>query len=194
MLTQDDLLLKLERLGEKATAQTLRNREKNGLTGPAYRGGAGRPGRSVFYPDRVLWENYAASKMLNSPKMRLNAKEVAAARSLALQIEANPCEAIKPFLDKPEADQLGLRFAEIWHSLVVYAWLDCPPSIVCDVFFYDNATRHSYTFVKNADNPNGDRRFVSVNPATQKFMLQEGEIKWGDWLDKENVICFDALF
>ena len=87
MLTQEGLLSKLESWGEKTTAQTLRNREKSGLTGSAYRGGTGRPGRSVFYPERVLWENYAAGRMLNSPKMRLTAREVAAARSLALQME-----------------------------------------------------------------------------------------------------------
>lgn len=194
MLTQEGLLLKLEAWGEKTTSQTLRNREKIGLVGPAYRGGAGRPGRSVFYPERVLWENYAASKMLNSPKMRLTANEVVAARTLALRLEKDPIEIGEMFYDKPEVDQLDLRFAEIWHSLVVYAWLDCPPAIIAKVSFYDNRNRHYYCYVKEPSSENAVRLFITVNPSNQRFHLKDEQDARFDWRISENLINYDALF
>lgn len=201
MLTQEGLLSKLESWGEKTTAQTLRNREKSGLTGSAYRGGTGRPGRSVFYPERVLWENYAAGRMLNSPKMRLTAREVAAARSLALQMEENPVVSIDVINSKPEHEKLSLRFAEIWHSLIVHAWLNCPPSFVAMVLFYsepmDNygeaMPMYQYRFANKPFVDGVRKAVISVNPLSRKFTLESDMLSDINILDID-YINYDALF
>ena len=192
MLTQENLLQKLSEWDVPTTSQTLRNREKQGLTWPAYRGGAGRPGRSVFYPERVLWENYAASRMLNS-KMRLTAKEVSEARALAMEIEKNPLAAVLPYIEKPEHEQLELRFAEIWHSLIVYAWMDCPGPIFATVCFVDNGTRHIYNFVNKRDDISAQVARVVVNPQTQGFSVEWGQRIDESWLKQENIIDYDAI-
>ena len=194
MLTQDGLIKKLQEWGEKTTTQMLRDREKKGLTGVAYRGGAGRPGRSVFYPERVLWENYAASKMLRSKKMRLTAEEVGAARALALRLESEPIEVVEQYYNKPEAEQLDLRFAEIWHSLVVAAWLGCPSVLACEVIFGHGAsTQHRYSFTKGPVSMDTAWAYVQVNPRTQKFVLQSSN-GGGKMLNDEDIINHDALF
>ena len=189
MLTQPELLKRLAEFGEPTTAQTLRTREKLGLVSPAYRGGAGRPGRSVFYPDRVLWENYAASKMLNSSKMRITAKEVVEARSLALQLEMDPQSIVARFADKSEEDKLPLRFACIWHGLVVYAWLDCPESVLHEVSFND---AYFYFLAKNPE-VTYPRCIIDVNPQTRVFR-QVVAVVHKEWRKTEELVDLDALF
>lgn len=121
MLTQQELIESLKLLGENATSQTLRNREKQGLITPSYKGTGKRPGRSVFYPDRCLWENYAASKMLTSQRLRLTAKEVCEARELALKLDVMNEEELKKIVSLPEYESLPLRFAEYWHAYFLHA-------------------------------------------------------------------------
>lgn len=193
MLTQEELLGKLEAWGEKTTAQTLRNREKLGIVSSAYRGGAGRPGRSVFYPDRVLWENFAASKMLSSAKMRLTAKEVMEARTLALKMESDPASTATLYYQKPEEERLDLHFANIWHGLVVYAWLGCPQSVLADVFFHDGNTRHVYVLIKDPENSEVKNLSILVNSSSRNFVIQ-GAGKVSNWKNEENRVNLDALF
>ena len=88
-------------MGTPVTSQTLRTREKQGLVTPAYRGKSGKPGRSVFYPDRCLYEHYAAGKMLGSSRLRLTAEQVKSARDEIVKF----IEAYKKY--DPAAKYLG---------------------------------------------------------------------------------------
>lgn len=135
MLTQQELIEGLKSLGENVTSQTLRNREKQGLITPSYKGIGNRPGRSVFYPDRCLWENYAASKMLTSQRLRLTAKEVCAARELALQLEVMNKDEFKKIVRLPEHESLPLRFAEYWHAYFLHAKNGAPMEWAVSVSF-----------------------------------------------------------
>jgi len=135
MLTQQELIEQLATLGEKVTTQTLRNREKQSLITPAYKSGGGRPGRSVFYPDRCLWENYVASRMLSSKRLRLTADEVRDARDLALRMEDDIETVVNEIDALPESERLTLRLAEYWHAWFLYVWLGCPPDWSAKVSF-----------------------------------------------------------
>ena len=188
MITQEYLLGKMEEWGAGITSQTARNREKQGLTMPAYRGGAGRPGRSVFYPERVLWENYAASMMLNSTKMRLTAKEVLEARAIAIQLESTPREVVARFADRPEHERLPLRFACIWHALVVYAWKDCPESLLCEVSFDDV---FCYFIAKNPGSVYNS--VVYVDGKTREFK-ETIAVTNKDWRQKDNLVDINTFF
>lgn len=136
MLTQQEMIEKLTEWGEPVTAQTLRNREKQGIVSSSYRGGSGRAGRSVFYPDICLWENYAASKMLNSQRLRLTAKEVVRAKDIADYIMSDPVEALKEFHFREEEELLDLRMAEIWIAFYLYAKYGCPKEWAVLISFY----------------------------------------------------------
>ncbi|MEA4835422.1 MAG: hypothetical protein VB133_09820 [Anaeromusa sp.] len=113
MLTQQELLENLKDMGTPVTSQTLRTREKQGLVTPAYRGKSGKPGRSVFYPDRCLYEHYAAGKMLGSSRLRLTAEQVKSARDEIVKFIENPTA---DFLDRPEEELLDFRLGEYWIS------------------------------------------------------------------------------
>lgn len=120
MLTQQELLEKLKDMGTPVTSQTLRTREKQGLVTPAYRGKSGRPGRSVFYADRCLYEHYAAGKMLGSSRLRLTAEQVKDARNEFLDFISNPSE---DFLFRPEEEMLDFRLGEYWFSWYILAFV-----------------------------------------------------------------------
>lgn len=210
MLTQDEILKIQEEWDAKITPQTMRNREKIGITSPAYRGGAGRPGRSVFYPDRVLWENYAATKMMNSKKLRLTAQEVKAAKDFACKSEVDPDW---PYVlySGPEEEMLPVRFANIWHALIVHAWLRIPSSVVALVCFggsdfepgsdfveslMKNATvfggqMHSYYLVKNP--PVDGHLLVHVSKDRRFTLLNNDPNTKYDWQLSEDVVNLGTL-
>ena len=120
MLTQQELIEKLKGMGAAVTSQTLRTREKQGLVTPAYRGKSGKPGRSVFYPDRCLYEHYAAGKMLSSSRLRLTAEQVKDAKDEFMRFIENPTA---DFLDRPEEERLYFRLGEHWFAWYVYSMM-----------------------------------------------------------------------
>ena len=122
MLTQQELIEKLGEMGAAVTSQTLRTREKQGLVTPAYRGKSGRPGRSVFYPDKCLYEHYAAGKMLSSSRLRLTAEQVKDARDEFMAFIAAPMEGL---LYRPEEEMLDFRLGEHWFAWYTYAFAKC---------------------------------------------------------------------
>lgn len=119
MLTQQELLEKLKELGTPITSQTLRTRERQGLVTPAYRGKDGKPGRSVFYPDKCLYEHYAASKIISSSRLRLTAEQVKDARNEFLRFLEEP--PLSGYLNRPEEELLNFRLGEHWFVWYLYA-------------------------------------------------------------------------
>lgn len=142
MITQQELLGELERLGTPITAPTLRSRIKNELVIGPYKGGSGRQGRTAFYPDRAIAENYATSRMLNWHGGKLSAADIKPARKFAVLMEKNASliegsrELIFDLYPKAdEMENLDFNLAVYWFAYFVYALAKAPEKFACRVIF-----------------------------------------------------------
>lgn len=105
MFTQKELLRALAAINAPITAQTLRDRVKKGVVGPAV-GGKGKPGRTVFWPEESLAENYVAS-LLMCGDTRITAAQVAGAR--------RECESVNYNADLIKTES-GKRWIRIYRT------------------------------------------------------------------------------
>lgn len=142
MITQQELLSELENLGTPITAPTLRSRMKNELVIGPYKGGSGRQGRTAFYPDRAIAENYATSRMLNWHGGKLSAADIKPARNIAVLMEKNASliEGSRELIFDvyPKADEienLDFNLAVYWFAYFVHAMAKAPENFACRVIF-----------------------------------------------------------
>lgn len=176
VITQQELLGELGRLGTPITAPTLRSRIKNELVVGPYKGGSGRQGRTAFYPDRAIAENYATSKMLNWHGGKLSAADVKPARSLALSMERNaPIDksqenVFEIYPKKDESENLDFNLAVYWLAYLIHALAKATEKFACRVIFglpsqsdelYEINEKYSFIFA-TSDCVNDELRSVHV--------------------------------
>ena len=193
MLSQEELITKLAALDVPITPQTIRNREKLDIVPAAFRNlGANRPGRSAFYPDRSIWENYAAAIMMNTPKRRMTAAMVRNARKLAYQMADNPEETMKMFWGKPENELFDFQCACLWLGLVVFSYLDRPESMIAYITLRDGY--FSFPVVRGA--AKAEPVTVLVNNGIVSFEILPHDAVMGDdglWKKSIYLVTLDGI-
>lgn len=215
-MPQAKLLQRLADMNEPTTAQTIRNREKQGVAPGPLQMISGQPGRSAFYTEDAIWENYAAGRFLRGGDYRLTSQQLSIIREVAknlrekyerreasrkplqndgrdsaflfAQAYANSREPIKP-----NAEVFEAMFALLWLGLCIFARLGRPVPVV---FEFQN-----FKFRAGIkDNLNSDEvvksKYFSINWENDTYNIVKADemefgitdLESGQWINLNDII------
>lgn len=126
IIPQRKLIERLAEIGEPMTAQTERNRERQGIVPGALRGNSGLPGRSAFYLENSIWENYAAGRFLRGGDYRITSQQLKQVRGIAYEMMSADFNWLEF-----DTSIMENAMAEYWLALCVFARLGRPvPAVI----------------------------------------------------------------